>query len=126
MTRTCIGCGGAIPRERKRTSRFCEDSCRARHRRAFFEKDGHAFPPGAHVYAIRSGRHVFVGCTHALRTRVRVALAGMPPDSEFIGAVPGDADALDVFRQRFSDHAVSGAWLLTAPEILAFFGRQTS
>jgi hypothetical protein len=117
----CVGCGGEIPRARRRDSKFCSDSCRTKFRKAYFASEAGEYPPGAHVYGMRVGRRVYVGFSAALRTRIRAFRAGCPEDATFIGARPGDKKLLEDFRARFAAARVNGAWYDAAPELTQWF-----
>lgn len=123
MATTCVGCGGGIPRERRRDSKFCTSNCRAGFRKAYFADGSRDYPPGAVLYAVRVGDRVYVGATRALRTRLRAFKAGCP-DAEFMGAIPGDrCTALKRFQERFAAGHIRGSWYSASPELAAFFTR---
>ena len=117
----CVGCGGEIPRARRRDSKFCNDRCRAAFRTAYFAEGSREFPPGAHIYGLQVGRRIYVGFSAALRTRIRAFRAGCPEEANFLGARPGDRTLLDEFRQRFATARVTGSWYNAAPELVQWF-----
>jgi hypothetical protein len=122
MTKTCAYCAAAIPRERRRSSRYCSEDHRQAYKREALSSD-RSFRPGPKLFAIRSGDHVFVAVSGALRSRLRLALAGMAPGAQLVGALPVEGpEAIDTFKIQHGAAHVSGSWFRADCAILAHFG----